>query len=91
MSKDWSGGSTRRWRKIRLVILKRDSYVCQLQIDGVCKYRADSVHHTKGKAFGDDMRYLVAACMPCNQHVGDPNSDHGTVTDPEPRPSSLLD
>lgn len=30
-------------------------------------------HHTHGRAAtGDDPRYIVAACEPCNLHIGDP-------------------
>ncbi|MFI1195506.1 HNH endonuclease [Micromonospora sp. NPDC020750] len=30
-------------------------------------------HHTLGKAVtGDDPRHIVAACEPCNLHIGDP-------------------
>lgn len=95
MSKGWSGGSTRAWRKIRKVILDRDHWICRLQIEGVCIYRANSVHHTKGKQFGDDPKHLVAACLPCNQHIGDPTAStyrggRDVHQDPEPRPSTLL-
>lgn len=34
---------------------------------------AGHAHHTLGRAAtGDDPRYLVAACAPCNLHIGDP-------------------
>lgn len=88
MSKGWEGGSTRKWRKIRKLVLDRDTWICQLRIEGVCKYKADSVHHTKGKQFGDDPKYLVAACMPCNQHIGDPMASPAH-RDPEPKPPTL--
>lgn len=39
-----------------------------------CLGVADQVHHTLGKRVtGDDMRYLVAACGPCNRKAGDPS------------------
>lgn len=93
MSRYWGKGSTRKWRALRLTILRRDNYICQLKLEGVCTYRADCVHHVKGKEFGDDPKYLVSACTPCNLKVGNPNSDHGSSAsqDPEPRPCSLLD
>lgn len=80
MSKGWGGGSTWAWRRKRERVLKRDNYRCQLKIEGVCIGKATHVHHVKGKAMGDDERWLVAACAPCNLHVGDP-----TKHDPEPR------
>ncbi len=92
MSKGWEGGSTREWRRIRLAVLRRDSYVCQVKIAGICKYRADCVHHLYGKAAGDNPRNLVASCTPCNLHVGDPMKPKrgGGRTrrsaDPKPRP-----
>lgn len=73
-TKGWAGGSTRAWRTLRAAVLARDKGMCQLKIVGVCVQRSDPmhVHHTLGKARGDDPRYLVAACAPCNLHVGDP-------------------
>lgn len=96
MSKGWEGGSTRKWRRIRLTVLRRDGYVCQLRILGICTYKATHVHHIKGKKFGDDPAWLVAACMACNLHVGDPTTHYDAGTsrppiDPEPRPTRLLD
>lgn len=43
---------------------------------------AGHVHHTRGKAFGDNPAHLVAACQTCNLHIGNP--DNGI--DPQPRP-----
>ena len=82
MSKGWEGGSTRAWRRTRLAVLKRDRYRCQLKLQG-CTTMAHHVHHTKGKAMGDDPAHLVAACAACNLKVGDP-----TKTDPAPIPWS---
>lgn len=39
------------------------------------------MHHTKGKAHGDDPAHLIAACEHCNLKIGDP-AKH----DPAPRP-----
>ena len=36
MSNSWSGGSTRRWRKLRQAILERDGFVCLAHADGWC-------------------------------------------------------
>lgn len=71
----WNGqGSTRAWRTLRAAVLARDRHTCQLQIPGVCVQRSTPmhVHHTLGKERGDNPAHLVAACAPCNLHVGDP-------------------
>jgi 5-methylcytosine-specific restriction endonuclease McrA len=89
MSGAWEGGSTRKWRKIRLEVLQRDRYRCQLRIAGICRTRADCVHHLFGKAAGDAKRGLVAACTPCNLHIGDPGrapSGGKAIIDPPPSP-----
>lgn len=86
MSKNWGKGSTRRWRVIRGEVLAENQVThggqCRLQMDG-CTGVADSVHHLIGKKHGDDKRYLVAACMWCNNKVGDP-----TTHDPPHTPST---
>lgn len=84
MSKSWASGSSRRWRKLRLAVLVRDGWVCQLRRPDVCTGRATHVHHTLGRTVtGDeDDRYLVAACEPCNLAVGDPTKG----PDPQPKP-----
>jgi len=72
MSRSWSAGSTYAWRRLRLRVLERDRYRCRLRL-GSCLGVASQVHHTHGRAVtGDDPRYLVAACRPCNLEVGDP-------------------
>lgn len=49
-----------------------------------CTGAGDHVHHTMGRGVtGDDERYLVTSCGPCNLSAGDP-----TTHDPEPRPRS---
>ena len=63
-----STGSTRRWRAIREVILRRDQYTCQY-----CGMDANTVDHvvpiSKG---GNDMPdNLVAACARCNYSKSD--------------------
>jgi 5-methylcytosine-specific restriction endonuclease McrA len=78
VSKSWAGGSTRGWRRTRAFVLWRDGHSCQLKIEGVCERVATHVHHTHGKAAGDDPRYLVASCPPCNLKTGDP----ARATDP---------
>lgn len=83
MSRAWRGGSTRAWRRTRAAVLLRDGYQCKLALPGTwttrdgrtrhCLGRADCVHHRDGKAYGDDLDQLVAACTPCNLKVGDPS------------------
>lgn len=84
MSGAWGKGSTWAWRKLRLAILRRDGYRCQLRVEGVCTVVADCVHHLYGKAQGDSPRDLVASCTPCNLHIGEPF--RAGKTDPAPRP-----
>ena len=96
MPDSWANGSTRTWRKKRRRVLERDRHRCQLKLPAACdctirgcrrfhgcKTRADCVHHLDGKALGDDESRLVAACTPCNLHVGDPAK--GAGGDPPPR------
>ena len=78
----WPNGSTAAWRRTRARVLERDGNVCQLQIPEVCVGTATHVHNTQDRdEVGDDPRFLVAACAPCNIRVGDP-----TVADPDPLP-----
>jgi 5-methylcytosine-specific restriction endonuclease McrA len=60
-------GSTTLWRKIRLVILTRDGYVCHW-----CHGYADTVDHVLSRAEGgqDTPENLVAACRRCNFRRG---------------------
>ena len=81
MSKAWSGGSTRDWRRRRALVLARDGHRCQLKLKG-CTTKATHAHHTGGREVtGDDMAHLVAACQHCNLATGDPRSH-----DPQPQP-----
>lgn len=92
MSKGWAGGSTRWWRRLRAHVLARDGYRCQVALPGTwttrdgqvrrCLGVATHAHHLRGKRYGDDPRYIVAACEPCNLRVGDPTK----TPDPPPQP-----
>jgi hypothetical protein len=63
-----AGGSTRRWRKIREVILRRDQYICQY-----CGAEANTVDHVVpiSKGGNDYPDNLVAACARCNYSKSD--------------------
>lgn len=89
MSTSWVGGSTRHWRKTRAAVLARDNWICQL-----CHRTIDprltnphpmsaQVHHTQGKAKGDDPAHLQAAHRLCNQQAGDP------TTNPDPKSKQM--
>ncbi len=78
----WAQGGGRPWRRIRDAVLERNRRnpppgikpgMCNLGV--VCNHLAPATcaHHTLGRAITrDDPRYLVAACMKCNQAIGDP-------------------
>jgi hypothetical protein len=88
MSRSWRSGSSRRWRRLRALVLAdnlaRNAGRCTLGIAGVCTGQADTVHHTLGRAVtGDDPKYLAAVCGACNLHVGEP-----ARSSPRPRPVS---
>lgn len=83
MSNAWKTGSNTRWRTVvRPAVFERAGGKCQVRLEGEwttrngevrrCLGIAQEVHHTRGKEAGDDMRFLVAACRPCNLKVGDP-------------------
>ena len=62
--------STSAWQRIRLEILERDNYQCQIR-GPKCTGRATQVDKIKPAASGRvDIRHpnLRAACEPCNQH-----------------------
>lgn len=83
MSRAWAKGSSRAWRRVRAAVLARDGYRCRLQLPG-CTIIATEAHHTVPRmASGDDPRYLIAACKPCNIRAGNPQRH-----EPEPRPTT---
>lgn len=93
MSKSWSSGSSRRWRRLRAQVLANNRATnggrCRVQLSGVCTDLADTVHHTKGRSVtGDDPRYLQASCTACNLHIGDPNRPRKNRVSPPHRPVS---
>jgi hypothetical protein len=86
MSDAWSGGSTRRWRKLRAYVLLRDGYVCQApthpetprhlatQLRKDCTKTATQVHHLDGREAGliCPPDRLISSCESCNLTLGDP-------------------
>lgn len=69
-------GSTRRWRRIRRLVLERDRYACRFVVDEetgrTCGAFASHVHHVDGRANGadDNPDRLAAACGPHNLAQG---------------------
>lgn len=60
-------GSTRAWRRVRLLVLERDGWRCQLPADhgdGLCLAWASHVDHVTPRAAGgtDEPANLRAAC-----------------------------
>lgn len=90
MSESWAKGSTRAWRALRAAVLARDNGRCRAHPEGwcarsgrpgthTCTGTATHAHHTRGRRItGDDPRYIIAACAPCNLFIGDP----ATTADP---------
>jgi 5-methylcytosine-specific restriction endonuclease McrA len=67
--------------QVRAEVLDRDRHRCQLRLSG-CTTVATQVHHTQARELvGDDPRYLMGVCQPCNGRAGDP-----TKADPRPAP-----
>ena len=65
--------NTAKWRRIREVVLLRDSYTCQIHLPKVCGRRATMVDHIVPIAEGGepfDELNLRAACGPCNSRLG---------------------
>lgn len=43
-----------------------------------CTGRGEHAHHTRGRRVtGDDERHIIAACGPCNLHIGEPRLSGG--------------
>lgn len=70
MSREWSGGSTRQWRRKRAQVLAGGPHPCALALDGTracprhpgsplgacrgCTGPATTAHHTRGRAATGD-------------------------------------
>ena len=59
--------SSSRWKRQRLIVLKRDCYTC-----AYCGEPANEVDHIQPRVIGgtDDLDNLVAACRRCNSSKG---------------------
>jgi 5-methylcytosine-specific restriction endonuclease McrA len=61
-----------RWKRLRLAVLNRDNYLCQIQ-GANCRGTANSVNHripvSQGGAFFDPEN-LEASCTACNSSGG---------------------
>lgn len=55
--------ATSKWKKLRLIVLRRDSYTC-----AYCSDVATEVDHVhpRSKGGSDDIDNLVACCRTCN-------------------------
>jgi 5-methylcytosine-specific restriction endonuclease McrA len=62
---------TRAWRNLRLAVLDRDLWLCQIKGDG-CTHHATTVDHIVARADGGPMwdpGNLRGACRRCNYSV----------------------
>jgi 5-methylcytosine-specific restriction endonuclease McrA len=83
-SKGWANGSARRWRQIRIMVLMRDNWTCQLR-GPRCKGRASCVDHlvplSEGGQMYPPLSMLRASCGPCNS---DRRFEHTKPKTPQP-------
>lgn len=58
VSQGWAAGSTRDWRRLRLFVLDRDRWLCQVPVptlddpDALCLAAANTVGHLEALAYG---------------------------------------
>jgi 5-methylcytosine-specific restriction protein A len=72
MSRSWAGGSSPAWRALRLTVLDRDRWQCQIRRAG-CTQSATEVDHIEPIAEGGarwDPANLRASCKTCNAGRG---------------------
>jgi 5-methylcytosine-specific restriction protein A len=62
---------SRWWRRLRLAVLDRDLWLCQVK-GPTCTRYATEVDHIVARADGgsDDQQNLRASCRPCNSRGG---------------------
>lgn len=68
------------WKTLRLRILRRDRWLCQIRFEGYCTVKATDVDHI-GNRLDHRPSNLQASCGPCNQHKN-------VLTRPTPRRAS---
>ena len=79
---------TQAWKRLRLVILERDKWQCQIRLRG-CKGRADQVDHIRPmtRGGGHHPGNLRAACKHCNiTRSNKLNAQHKRRQAPPPHP-----
>lgn len=80
-SKAWSNRThEHKWRALRLLVLERDHYQCQIR-GPHCTHTATQVDHLLGKGVSEKTTHLRASCMACNLRYRPP-------TDPAPTPNT---
>lgn len=79
----WQGkGSTRAWRRVRVLVLDRDGYLCK--INGPrCTTTATEVNHKLGRGVSEDMADLEACCFACNPR-GPAGNPQASTLNPQP-------
>jgi 5-methylcytosine-specific restriction enzyme A len=79
------------WKRLRLKILARDGWRCQLNYPGICLIAATQVDHIEGVAAGgnDDEDNLWGVCVPCHRRKtgGEGGSARRGPTKPPPPPA----
>ena len=74
---------TARWRRVRLLVLDRDGWLCQLRLDNRCAGRADTVDHLDSVTLTTtdpyDASRLVAACRHCNSVKGQSSTSRRVI------------
>jgi 5-methylcytosine-specific restriction endonuclease McrA len=83
--------TSHQYAKLRLLVLARDAWQCQLQLEG-CDGRADHVDHIRPMVQGGLTTYqnLQAACGRCNRAKGSFLSPRGGLRTPVPKIPPLI-
>jgi 5-methylcytosine-specific restriction endonuclease McrA len=80
------GRNAARWQKVRLAVLERDGWTCQLRYEG-CTGRAEEVDHIIPRQFGgpmfdpDNLRAVCATCHDQRRYRYRPPSRAGASRD----------
>lgn len=62
MSRSWAGGSTRPWRRLRLFVLSRDGYACQVPVDVNGDQVAEDLAVRRCLAYADHAGHITPKC-----------------------------